>query len=100
MTSEESMLLTSRLAAKYPVNCAGCNACCYYPYFPMETEMGWDTDKARSFWNKDFVIDQYTHINEENQYCPLATPEGCLIYEERPLLCRNVFCTISSKRTK
>lgn len=101
INSEESLAFTEILQEKYPINCSNCNLCCYYPYVKMQTNIGIEWfDEAKIFWNKKFILDVFKNVEEMGQYCPLAIPEGCLIYENRPLLCRNTFCITSSKQVK
>ena len=93
--------------------CRNCGSCCYYPSMQMHTdENKWPFDKGKTFWNRHFVINQFnlenfddfnyrnkmSNAGKKGLYCPLAIPEGCLIYEDRPLLCKKLYCAMKSKK--
>lgn len=93
----------------------GCiNACCYFGISGHRIDYASeikDIKPAQRFWTYDFVIMRFStpeiiessgfrrEANEEYlddlKVCPLALPDrGCLIYEDRPLICREFACNM------
>lgn len=95
-------------------NCKNCNACCYFSAMVMISSMKPKfNEKAMKFWNYKFVIDTFdknidpfdygnkqSNTGKKGLYCPLSTIDGCLIYEDRPLLCKKLYCLMKAEELK
>lgn len=68
--------------------CMGCSMCCYHHSIAGITHNADVIDKAKQWWNWEFVIDEI----DDHYICPLVTSDGCLIQDDKPVLCKIYFC--------
>ena len=73
--------------------CKDCSMCCYSHSMAGRCHDKEKFPKAKKWWNLDFVIIEFV----DSKICPLATADGCLIQDDKPLLCKLFFCVKEMK---
>ena len=73
--------------------CKDCSICCFSHSMAGRCHEPEKMPKAKQWWNWEFVIVEADDLN----ICPLSTPDGCLIQDDKPVLCKIYFCVRKMK---